>query len=46
MDKLIKAIKKLWYTRPMCPVDKKWCAHYDGVYCTMDGSCLMFKVEL
>ena len=46
MNKLIIAIKKLWYTRPMCPVDKKWCAHYDGACCTMDDSCPMLKVEL
>ena len=46
MDRLIRAIKKLWYTRPMCPVDKKWCAHYDGMCCTMDDSCPMLKVKL
>lgn len=43
MYKLIKAIKKIWHTRPMCPVDKKWCAHYDGTGCTMDVICPMFK---
>ena len=35
----IKIIKKILRTRPMCPVDKKWCAHYDGMFCTMDISC-------
>ena len=35
----IKIIKKILRTRPMCPVDKKWCAHYDGMFCTMDTSC-------
>lgn len=41
--KVIRAIKKICYTRPVCPVDKKWCAHYDGIGCTMDSNCLMFK---
>ena len=35
----IKIFKKILFTRPMCPVDKKWCAHYDGMFCTMDNSC-------
>lgn len=43
---LIKAIKKIWYTRPQCPVDKKWCAHYDGMYCTMSRDCPVLKDEL
>ena len=36
---ILKIIKKILWTKPMCPVDKKWCAHYDGMYCTMDISC-------
>ena len=35
----IKIIKKILWTRPKCPVDNKWCAHYDGMFCTMDINC-------
>lgn len=43
IDKIIRAVKRMCYTRPMCPVDKKWCAHYDGMGCTMDSSCPILK---
>ena len=45
IKQIIKAIKKIWCTRPQCPVDKKWCAHYDGMYCTMDKNCLALKTD-
>lgn len=36
---ILRAIIKISHTEPKCPVDKKWCAHYDGIYCTFDSSC-------
>lgn len=39
VNSTIKIIKKILRTRPTCPVDKKWCAHYDGMFCTMDIRC-------
>ena len=43
IKQIVKAIKKIWYTRPQCPVDKKWCAQYDGLCCTMNIDCPVLK---
>ena len=45
IKQIVKVIKKIWYTRPQCPVNKKWCAHYDGIYCTMDKNCSELKTD-
>ena len=45
IKQIIKAIKKIWCTRPQCPVDKKWCAHYDGMYCTMNKNCPELRTD-
>lgn len=43
MKSFIRILKKIIYTRPLCPVDKKFCAHYDGMGCTFDNSCPVLK---
>jgi hypothetical protein len=43
INRIIGAIKKICYTRPQCPVDKKWCAQYDGMCCTMSRDCPVLK---
>ena len=45
IKQIIRIIKKIWYTRPQCPVDKKWCAHYDGMYCTMNRNCPVLRTD-
>ena len=45
IKQIIRTIKKIWYTRPQCPVDKKWCVHYDGMYCTMNKNCPALKTD-
>ena len=43
MRKLWRVFIKVLYTRPICPVDKKWCAHYDSMCCTFDSTCLVLQ---
>ena len=43
---ILRAITKVLNTRPQCPVDKKWCAHYDGIYCTFDSSCKVLNTHI